>query len=74
MPIGPLAYRGLMLEVSKLPQGLLAGKQHCEAEFTKRWIVHPLIGNVSWVELPSFAFQPNALQSHLTWSPIKKTR
>src|SRR3569833_4772338 len=22
---------------------------HCEAEFTKRWIVHPLIGNVSWV-------------------------
>ena len=22
---------------------------HCEAEFAKRWIVHPLIGNVSWV-------------------------
>jgi len=21
---------------------------HCEAEFAKRWIVHPLIGNVSW--------------------------
>ena len=22
---------------------------HCEAEFAKCWIVHPLIGNVSWV-------------------------
>ena len=22
---------------------------HCEAEFAKRWIVHPPIGNVSWV-------------------------
>jgi len=22
---------------------------HTEAEFGKRWIVHPLIGNVSWV-------------------------
>ena len=21
---------------------------HCEAEFTKHWIVHPLIGNMSW--------------------------
>src|SRR6185437_6345897 len=23
---------------------------HCEAEFTKCWIVHPPIGNVSWVK------------------------
>ena len=22
---------------------------HCEAEFTKCWIVHPPIGNMSWV-------------------------
>ena len=22
---------------------------HTEAEFNKRWIVHPLVGNMSWV-------------------------
>ena len=27
----------------------VSSSYHCKAEFTKCWIVHPLIGNVSWV-------------------------
>jgi len=27
----------------------IGSSYHCEAEFTKRWIVHPTMGNVSWV-------------------------
>ena len=38
--------------VRKVTTGI-AGSLHCEAEFTKRWIVHPLI---SWVVLPTYAY------------------
>ena len=27
----------------------VSSSYHCKAEFTECWIVHPLIGNVSWV-------------------------
>jgi len=36
---------------------------HTEAEFGKCRIVHPLIGNVSWVNLPVFVTQMNASSS-----------
>jgi hypothetical protein len=28
---------------------VVGSSYHCETEFTKCWIVHPPIGNVSWV-------------------------
>jgi hypothetical protein len=39
----------LVLDLARGSGPCAAKLEQPEAEFTKRWIVHPLIGNVSWV-------------------------
>ena len=57
-PHDPSEFWAFKQEVSKVPTGItglwlprvpsdVGSSYHCEAEFTKRWIVHTLI--VSWV-------------------------
>jgi hypothetical protein len=41
--------RGVMCVTVVHATQLIGLSDHCDAEVTKRWIVHPLIGNVSWV-------------------------
>jgi len=38
----------------------VGSSSHTQAEFGKRWVVHPIIGNTSWVQtvMRQFSFTP----------------